>query len=120
MLWSFTYQVINIWWGKTQSLPQITAATMTLSIFGKETIFLNCVKTGLKAAQQNVIIYVWVTQQLLRNTMRTSLPSWEGEKKALQKVSNLDLDSYERQVILKNKFLSQCTSDIKVKLQQIQ
>ena len=39
---------------------------------------------------------------------------------ALQKFSNLDLDSYKGQVILKNKFLSQCASDIRIKLQQLQ
>ena len=32
----------------------------------------------------------------------------ERQKEALQKFTNLDLDSYEEQVILKDKFLSQC------------
>ena len=41
-------------------------------------------------------------------------------KEALQKLTNLDLDSYERQVILKDKFLSQCASDSRIKLQQLQ
>ena len=41
-------------------------------------------------------------------------------KKALQKFANLDLDSYKGQVILKDKFLSQCASDIRIKLQQLQ
>ena len=40
-------------------------------------------------------------------------------KEALQKLTNLDLDSYERQVILKDKFLSQCASDIRIKLKQL-
>ena len=44
----------------------------------------------------------------------------ERLKEALQKFANLDLDSYEGQVILKDKFLSQCTSDIRIKLQQLQ
>ena len=39
---------------------------------------------------------------------------------ALQKFINLDLDSYKGQVILKDKFLSQCASDIRIKLQQLQ
>ena len=30
------------------------------------------------------------------------------------------MDSYKRQVILKDKFLSQCESDIRIKLQQLQ
>ena len=32
----------------------------------------------------------------------------------------MDLDSYEGQVILKDKFLSQCASDIRIKLQHLQ
>ena len=44
----------------------------------------------------------------------------ERLKKALQKFANLDLDSYEGQVILNDKFLSQCASDIRIKLQQLQ
>ena len=41
-------------------------------------------------------------------------------KEALQKFTNLDLDFYEGQVILKDKFLSQCALDIRIKLQQLQ
>ena len=40
----------------------------------------------------------------------------ESLKEALQKFTNLDLDSYKGQVILKDKFLSQCASDIRIKL----
>ena len=43
----------------------------------------------------------------------------ERLKEALQKLTNLDLDSYKRQVILQDKFLSQCASDIGIKLQQL-
>ena len=43
----------------------------------------------------------------------------ERLKEALQKFTNLDLHSYEGQVILKDKFLSQCASDIRIKLQQL-
>ena len=32
----------------------------------------------------------------------------------------MDFDSYEKQVILNDKFLSQCASDIRIKLQQLQ
>ena len=42
----------------------------------------------------------------------------ERLKEPLQKFINLDLDSYEGQVILKDRFLSQCASDIRIKLQQ--
>ena len=44
----------------------------------------------------------------------------ERLKEALQKFTNLDLDSYEGWVILKDKFLSQHASDIRIKLQQLQ
>ena len=44
----------------------------------------------------------------------------ERLKETLQKFTNLDLDSYEGQMILKDKFLSQCASDIRIKLQQPQ
>ena len=45
----------------------------------------------------------------------------ESLKEALQKFTNLmSLDSYERQVILKDKFLSHYASDIRIKLQQLQ
>ena len=76
--------------------------------------FLICVKAGLKAAQQKVISYAQVlaiTQELNENP----IAFLERLKEALQKFTNLDLDSYEGQVTLKNKFLSQCASDIRVK-----
>ena len=44
----------------------------------------------------------------------------ERLKEAFQKFTNLDLDSYEGWVILKDKFLSQCASDIRIKSQQLQ
>ena len=44
----------------------------------------------------------------------------ERLKEALQKFTNLALDSYKGHVILKDKFLSQCASDIRIKLQQLQ
>ena len=43
----------------------------------------------------------------------------ERLKESLQKFTNLDLDSYKGQVILKDKFLFQCTLDIRIKLQQL-
>ena len=44
----------------------------------------------------------------------------ERLKEALQKFTNLDLDSYQGWGILKDKFLSQCASDSRIKLQQLQ
>ena len=43
----------------------------------------------------------------------------ERLKQALLKFPNLDLDSYNAQVILKDKFLSQFASYIRIKLQQL-
>ena len=52
--------------------------------------------------------------------MRTPIAFLERLKEALQKFANLDLESYGEQVVLKNKFLSQCVSDIRIKLKQLQ
>ena len=57
-----------------------------------------------------------ITQESIENT----IAFLESLKEALQKFTNLDLDSYEGQVILKDKFLSQCASDIRIKLQQLE
>ena len=62
-------------------------------------------KAGLKAAQQKVISYarvLGITQEPNNNP----IAFLERLKMALQKFTNLDLDSYEGQVILKDKFLS--------------
>ena len=40
--------------------------------------------------------------------------------KVSKKFTNLDLDYHQGQVILKDKFLSQCASDIRINLQQLQ
>ena len=80
---------------------------------------LICVKAGLKAAQQKVISYTWVSA-ITQEPNENPTAILERLKEALQKFNNLDLDSYEGQVILKDKFLSQCASDIRVKLQQEQ
>ena len=52
--------------------------------------------------------------------MRTPIAFLERLKEALQKFADLDLESYDEQVVLKDKFLSQCSSDIRIKLQQLQ
>ena len=76
-------------------------------------------KAGLKAAQQKVISYARVSAITLEpNEKPTAF--LERLEEALQKFTNLDLDSYEGHVILKDKFLSQCASDIRIKLQQLQ
>ena len=57
-----------------------------------------------------------ITQESYEN----SIVFLEKLKEALQKFTNLDLDSYKGQVILKDKSLSQCASVIRIKLQQLQ
>ena len=92
---------------------------MTLSTSGKRDHFLIYVKAGLKAAQQKVISYTWVSA-ITQEPNENPIAFLEKLKEALQKLTNLDLDSYQGQVILKDKFLSQCASDIRIKLQQLQ
>ena len=53
-----------------------------------------------------------ITQELYENP----IAFLDRLKEALQKFTNLDLDSYEGQMILKDKFLFQCASDIRIKL----
>ena len=67
--------------------------------------FLICVKAGLKAAQQEVISYVWVSATT-QEPKKIPIAFLERLKEALQKFTILNLDSYEGQVILKDKFLS--------------
>ena len=57
---------------------------------------------------------------ITQESNESSIAFLESLKEALQKFTNLDLDSFEGQVILKDKFLSQCASDIRIKLQQLQ
>ena len=74
-------------------------------------------KAGLKAAQQKVISYAQVSA-ITQEPNEIPVAILERQKEALQKFTNLDLDSYEGQLILKDKFLSQCASDIRIKLQR--
>ena len=81
--------------------------------------FLICVKAGLKAVQQKVISYALISA-ITQEPNEHPSAFLERLKEALQQFTNLDLDSYDGQVILKNKFLSQCTSDLRINLQQLQ
>ena len=67
--------------------------------------FLICVESGLKAAHQKVVSYAQVSAITLEPN-ENPIAFLERLKEALQKFTNLDLDSYEGQVILKDKFLS--------------
>ena len=60
------------------------------------------------------------TSAITQESNENSIAFLERLKEALQKFTNLDLDSYEGWVILKDKFLSQHASDIRIKLQQLQ
>ena len=81
--------------------------------------FLICVKAGLKASQQKVTSYAQVSA-ITQESKENNIAFLERLKEAFQKFTSLDLDSYEGQVILKDKFLSQCASDIRIKLQKLQ
>ena len=76
-------------------------------------------KAGPKAAQQKVISYAWVSA-ITQEPDENPIAFLEKLKEALEKFTNLDLDSYERQVILKDKLLYQCASHIRIKLKQLQ
>ena len=76
-------------------------------------------KAGLKAAHQKVISYARVSA-ITQEPNKNPIAFLERLKEALQKFTSLDLYSYEGQVILKDKFLSQCASDIRIKLQHLQ
>ena len=53
---------------------------------------------------------------ITQESNKTPIAFLERLKETLQTFTNLDLDSYEGQVILKDKLLSQCASDIRIKL----
>ena len=65
---------------------------------------------------------MWDYGHLSNNSgiQKTPIACLESLKEALQKFTNLNLDSYEGQMILMDKSLSQYASDIRIKLQQLQ
>ena len=81
--------------------------------------FLICVKVGLKSAQKKRVSYARVSA-ITQEPNENPIAFLERLKEAPQKFTSLDLDSYKEQVILKDKFLSQCSSVIRIKLQQLQ
>lgn len=80
----------------------------------KNNHFLFCIKTGLL----KVFSYskVSTTSQKQEENPTAFL---ERLQKALPKHTNLDLSSYKGQVILKDRFLTQCASNIRCKLQKV-
>ena len=61
----------------------------------------------------------WVSE-ITQEPNKNPIAFLESLKETLQKFTNLGLDSYEGQVILKDKFLPRCASDIGIKLQELQ
>ena len=117
MLWGFTCQVINNPIGETAvpSSDPIWNYNNLENIWERDH-FLICLKAGLKAAQQKVISYAQVSA-ITEEPNETLIAFLERLKEALQKFTDLYLDSYKGQVILKDTFLSQRASDIRIQLQ---
>ena len=63
-----------------------------------------------------LVVGLCLVSAITQETNENTIAFMEMLKEALQKFTNLDLDSYEGQVILKDKFLSQSASDIRIKL----
>ena len=62
--------------------------------------FLICLESGLKASQQKVVSYAQVSA-ITQEPNENSIAFLERLKEALQKFTNLDLDSYEGRVDFK-------------------
>ena len=67
-----------------------------------------------------LLVGLWPVSAITQDPRENPIAFLERLKEALQKFTNLNLDSYAGKVILKDKFLSQCASDIRIKLQQLQ
>ena len=67
-----------------------------------------------------LLVGLCLVSAITQETNENTIAFMEMLKEALQKFTNLDLDSNKGQVILKDKFLPQCAPDIKIKLQQLQ
>ena len=74
----------------------------------------------MEIEQGLLIVGMCLVSAITQESNKNIIAFLESLKEALQKFTNLDLDSYEGQVILKEKFLFQSASDIRIKLQQLQ
>ena len=63
-----------------------------------------------------LVVGLRLVSTITQESNKNPIALLESLKEALPKFANLDLDSYEGQVILKDKFLSQCASDNRIKL----
>ena len=64
-----------------------------------------------------IVVGLCPVSAITHESKKNPIAFLESLKEALQKVTNMALDSYEGQVILKDKFLSHCASYIRIKLQ---
>ena len=104
MLWDFTCQEINTQRGENA----VPSSDPNWNYNDPEHIWerdhsLICVKAGLKAAQQKVISYDQGSA-IIPEPNENPIAFLERLKETLQKFASLDLDFYDRQVILKDKF----------------
>ena len=67
-----------------------------------------------------LVVALCLVSAITQEPNKNPIAFLERLKEDLQEFTNLDLGSYEGKVILKDKFLSQCASDIRIKLQQLQ
>ena len=67
-----------------------------------------------------LLVGLWPVSAITQEPNENPIAFLERLKEALQKFTNLYLDSYEGQVILKDKFLPHWASDIRINLQQLQ
>ena len=119
MLQGFTYQAINTQYGKLwPPSSYLNWYYNKPEYIWERDLFLISLKAGLKAAKQKVISYVRVSA-IIQEPNENPITFLERLNEGLQKLTNLDLDSNEGQVILIDKFLCQCASDIRIKLQQL-
>ena len=66
-----------------------------------------------------LVVRLCLVSAITQESNKNLITFLKSLKEALKKFINLDVDSFEGQVILKDKFLSQCASDIRIKLQQL-
>ena len=67
-----------------------------------------------------LVVGLCLVSAITQESSENSIVILESLTEALQKFTNLDLGSYKGQVILKDKLLFQCASDIRIKLQHLQ
>jgi hypothetical protein len=79
---------------------------------------IHCILEGLRRAKIKPLNYSQVTA-VQQGPLETSVAFLQRLKDALQKYTNILLESQEEQIILKDKFLTQSDPDICRKLQKL-